>query len=113
MVKSGIKTLEFWVGALAALAKAIWPEFPDGAVLAIMAWVVGRSAQKYFGVTDADGKPSWLTSEFWTALAFAVAKTVFPDLPEESLLAVVTYIIARTGVKSKAAVKANGGTHVA
>ncbi len=112
MVKSGIKTLEFWVGAIVAIGKAVWPEFPDAAVLAILTWVVGRSTQKYFGVVDVDGKPSWKTSEFWVVIIFVVAKSVFPDLPEESIYTVLAYVGVRTGVKSKVAVtnkKTNGG----
>lgn len=43
------------------------------------------------------------TSEFWLTLAAMVVGTLkatyFPDLPDEALLAVVAYVLSRTGLK--------------
>jgi hypothetical protein len=78
----------------------IWPEFPKDAAYALYAWVVARSGQKFFGITDpASGKPSWKTSEFWITIVYAFAKSVFPDLPQDSLYAVLAWVSARTGIK--------------
>lgn len=49
-------------------------------------------------------KAGWKTSEFWLPIVMVVAKKFFPDIPEESLYAVIAYIVARAGVKIK-----NGG----
>ena len=46
-------------------------------------------------------KAGWKTSEFWVTLGMIVVKQFFPDIPEESLYAVIAYVLARTGVKMK------------
>lgn len=78
----------------------IWPDFPKESAIVLYSWVAGRSTQKFFGIVDpVSGKPSWQTSEFWISIIFAVAKSVFPDLPEQSLYGVLTWIGGRTGIK--------------
>jgi len=106
-VKSGFKSFEFYLGMAAIAAKIIWKDFPDEAFGTIGAYVVARQAQKGFGFySDVSGRPSWKTSEFWATTFFAIVKSVFPDLPEESMLMVLGWIGARTGVKITASVKA-------
>lgn len=98
-MKTGFKTLEFWLGAFVAVAAMILPEFPKESAYAVINWIVNRAAQKGFGVVDADGKPSWRTSEFWASVGWAIAKVIFPDLPADSLYPIVAYVETRTGVK--------------
>lgn len=99
-LKSGFKSLEYYLAGAAVVVKLIWKDFPDQAFLAIIAYVVARQTQKGFGLFDPiQQKYSWQTSEFWMATLYAVAKSIFPDMPEESLVAVLSWIGLRTGIK--------------
>jgi len=98
-MRSGIKTTELWVTIGLAVAAAIFPDIPQEAITALVIWVVGRAGQKYFGIEDINGKRAWKTSEFWVAIGFAVAKSVFPDLPQEALVPVGTWVAVRSGSK--------------
>ena len=40
------------------------------------------------------------TTEFWITLAITVAKTIWPDLPNEAIYAVIAYVLSRTAVKT-------------
>lgn len=102
MLKTGVKTVEFWATLAAIGVKVFWKDFPDDAFFAILAWVGGRSAQKFFGLADPTGKPSWQTSEFWVSAGYALVTTIFPDFPKDSLDAVLIYVGGRTGLKMKA-----------
>lgn len=111
-VKDGLRTVELWVSVAASLLLAVWPEFPKEAFLAIITWAGGRSLHKMFGFVNPEtGKASWQTSEFWMALGYSVVVTVFPDIPQESLLAVQGWVAARTGIKvtNERRAVANGG----
>ena len=54
-------------------------------------------------------KNGWKTSEFWMAILTAVLpiinKTFALDLPEESLYALIAYIIGRSGMKAAGSFK--------
>ena len=100
LVKPGVKTTEFWVGIVATLLVTFCPEFPKEAFLTVIAWIGARTAQKAFGFVDPQtGKNALKTSEFWIAIGFAAIKSAFPDIPQESLMYVLTWILGRTGVK--------------
>lgn len=106
VTKKGIKTTEFWmtVGAIVIplIAKLTGINIPNEAFAAIIAWVAARSTQKYFGVVDQQlGTPAWQTSEFWVTMIFAIAKSIFPDLPEEAFYGVLTGVGLRSAVKIK------------
>jgi hypothetical protein len=96
----GIKTWEFWAAVILSIIPNIWPEFPKEAWQAILVWVGARLGQQFFGLTGTDGKPIWLTTEFWVAILFAVIKTIFPDIPEESFYAALAWIVGRPVVKA-------------
>ncbi len=101
MVKQGVKTLEFWTTIVVGGIAIFWPQFPKESLAAIVAWIVARSGQKAFGFVDpVTGKASYQTTEFWIAVIFAVVKAVFPDMPDDSFYAVLTYIFGRAGVKA-------------
>ncbi len=101
MVKQGVKTLEFWTTLAVGAIAIFWPQFPKESLAAIIAWVAARSGQKAFGFVDPQtGTASYKTTEFWVAIIFAVAKAVFPDIPQDALYAVMTYVFGRAGVKA-------------
>jgi len=105
-MKTGFKSLEYYLGAAAIVAKMIWKDFPDDAFATVIAYVIARQGQRAFGLFDETiQKADWQTSEFWATLVFAIARSVFPDLPEESMAMVLSWIGARTGVKGIAAYK--------
>ena len=104
ITKKGIKTTEFWTILVTILAPVVGKlagiDIPVESVVALIAWVAARSAQKYFGVIDQKtGKAAWQTSEFWVTIIFAALKTAMPDLPEDALAAVLVAVGARTAVK--------------
>jgi hypothetical protein len=115
MTRTGVKTTEFWVVAIAGLAAAFIPDFPKEALISLGVWIAGRASQKYFGMEDIDGKRAWKTSEFWAALATTGLVGIFPDMPKESMLSlqgfVATYVASRVVVK-KAQVPPTGETNV-
>lgn len=99
-LKSGFKSVEFYLTGAAMLAKVIWKDFPTESVAALIAYTIARQAQKGFGMfNDVTQRYSWQTSEFWLTLLYAVLKSVFPDMPEESLLALFSWVGMRTGIK--------------
>lgn len=98
-VTAGFKTRELWMTIASTLLLAIWPDFPIEAFFGLIAWVVGRSAQKAFGFVDTEGNNKWLSSEFLMSIAYSLIITIFPDLPAESLYAVVGWTTTRTGIK--------------
>ncbi len=99
-IKKGIKTLEFWVTIVSTVLVALLPNFPSEAFIALMGWVVARSGQKFFGFADAAGNPSWKTTEFWITIGYSLLVTVFPDVPQESIIAILGYTGARTVTKA-------------
>jgi hypothetical protein len=103
MLKTGLKTTELWVTVGISLLKMFWKDFPDDAFLAVFAWASARAGQKFFGLADPSGKPGWKTSEFWVAILYAILTSIFPDIPKESLVSVVGYIVTRTGLKMRLA----------
>jgi len=115
MPKQGTKTVEFWLTVgltvITPILNAIWPDaqFPKEAFYAMFVWIAGRATQKYFGLSDASGNPSYKTSEFWTAVIYSIVVAVFPDLPQESFIPVVTYITGRTGIKVKQSIDEKNG----
>jgi hypothetical protein len=99
-IKDGFKTVEFWLVMASTILVAFVPDFPKESFMALIGWAGMRSTQKFFGMVDPkSGKPSWQTSEFWVTIGYATAKTVFPDMPQEALYAVLGWAGARTGVK--------------
>lgn len=46
VIKTGVKTTEFWAVVIVAALKAIFPDIPDEAVKAILIYVIGRIALK-------------------------------------------------------------------
>lgn len=98
-IRDGLKTTEFWVMAVTMFLTMVWKDFPKESVIAIITWVVGRSSQKAFGMLGPDGKPAWKSTEFWFTGIFAIAKSVFPDLPVDAFYSALGYTAARTGVK--------------
>jgi hypothetical protein len=105
-IKAGFKSLEYYLGAGAIVAKMIWNDFPDEAFGTIIAYVIARQGQKAFGLFDeTTQKASWQTSEFWATLIFSITKSIFPNMPEESMIMVLSWIGGRTGLKGIAAYK--------
>jgi hypothetical protein len=98
--KKGIKTFEFWVTIVSTILVTLLSNFPSEAFIALMVWVVARSGQKFFGFADAAGNPSWKTTEFWVTIVYSLLVTVFPDVPQESLVAILGYTGARTVAKA-------------
>lgn len=103
-MRTGWKTTEVWVGGLVILFNAIgtqlgWPPFPAEALLALTTWIGGRIAQKTLTQVDANGKRAYQTAEFWAATIFAVAKYVFPSLPEGLIAPVLALIAGRPLIK--------------
>ena len=112
--KSGFKSVEYYLGGAAIVGKLIWKDFPDQAFLAIIAYIVARQTQKGFGLFNEEKqKSSWQTSEFWMTTLFAIAKSIFPDMPEESLATVLSWTGLRTGFKGLKtySVNKNGGNN--
>jgi hypothetical protein len=100
MFKKGIKTVEFWVSLVCLGGPILFPNFPKEAFVALGGWVISRAAQKSFGTVDPiTGEKSWETSEFWLSIVYSVVVSVFPDVPQESLVAVLGWSGCRTGVK--------------
>ena len=106
MVKSGIKTTEFWLGlivtVLTILQQQFWPDspFPSDAFLAVGIWIAARLGEKTLGKVDPlTGKRAWQTTEFWVTLGFGVLKYIFPNLPAGLEAFVFSYIIGRPLVK--------------
>ncbi|RJR27756.1 hypothetical protein C4561_01490 [candidate division WWE3 bacterium] len=106
-MRPGLKTTEGIVGLVTCVVAAVLKglgivDFPTEAFAALVAWVVGRSLQKTFGMTaeeEATAKRAWKSSEFWATILYAGAKFVWPSLPDEVLAMVLTWISVRTGVK--------------
>ncbi len=99
-IKDGLKTVEFWIIPITTLLSVLLPEFPKEALIALYSWAGIRSTQKFFGMVDSKtGKRSWATSEFWLTLAYSIAVTIFPGIPAEALVGVITWGALRTGVK--------------
>ncbi len=99
-IKAGVKSKEFWITLVTLFLPMFVPATPTEALVALITWVSARSAQKFFGLVDAEnGKPSWKTSEMWVSIGYSVATTVFPGFPQESLYAVIAYVTGRTGIK--------------
>jgi hypothetical protein len=99
MVKTGLKSTELWLTLISGGLLMFWPDFPKESLIAVWGWIVARGAQKGFGI--ADGKRPWMTTEFWATIAFSAANLIFPDLPQESLVAVLGYVGSRTIAKKQ------------
>jgi len=50
-------------------------------------------------------KAGFKTSEFWLTLIVSVAKTFFPDIPDEAIFAVIAFVLSRLGVKISGDIK--------
>lgn len=102
-MRTGVKTVEFWLGIIAAAAivvqKQFFPEhpFPEESFMVLGMWVAARLGEKTLSATVA--KRAWLSSEFWVALGFGIVKAAFPSLPEGLETFVYTYIIGRPAIK--------------
>lgn len=105
-IRSAILTTEFWIGLATAVIMAVFPDFPQEAAIALFGWVAMRAAQKSFGLEGVDGKRAWQTSEFYVSIGVAIAKTLFPEIPPETIYAVLGIVGLRTGVKVTTGVKA-------
>lgn len=105
-MRAGWKTTEFWVAAIAILFNTIgkqlggWPEFPQEALIALTTWIGARVSEKTWTQVDpATGKRAWETSEFWSAVGFALIKYFFPNAPEWLLAPVLALVAGRPLVK--------------
>jgi hypothetical protein len=107
MARASVKTVEFWVGILAAVfvgvQRYVWPQapFPMDSVITLTSWISARLGEKTLGTVDpATGKRAWETGEFWVAIIFSVAKVAFPAIPEDMLYLILPLIFGRAAVKT-------------
>jgi len=98
-VKDGYKTVEFWMLIVSTILVTFIPDFPKESFIALAGWAGLRSTQKFFGIVDPAGKPSWKTTEFWVTIAYTITNSIFPDIPQEALIGVLGWTGVRTGVK--------------
>lgn len=104
-LKDGYKTVEFWLMLVSTAIISFVPDFPQESFLALVGWAGFRTSQKFFGVVDSTGKPSWKTTEFWVTIVYAIANSIFPDMPQEALIAVLGWSGLRTTAKLTAPLK--------
>ena len=104
-MRKSFKTTEFWVvlaaSLLAVVQQQLWPDapFPTEAFIALGLWVGARVSEKTLGDTNTEGKRAWQTGEFWLAIAFAAAKSFFPDIPDTVLYGIAALILGRPLIK--------------
>lgn len=103
-MRDGMKSTEFWVGvvavALAAVQQKLFPNnpFPQAEFTTVGLWIAARLGEKV--LTDGDpAKRAWMTSQFWIAIAFAVAKQ-FIEIPDSIAVLVNTYIVGRSAASA-------------
>jgi hypothetical protein len=103
-VRKGIKTTEFWLGIGVAIVGVIqrwvWPDdpIPKESFIPIITWIAARFGEK--ALSEFVTKRPWKTTEFWVALGFAVARYIFPNIPETYLWMAQTYIVGRPIMKA-------------
>lgn len=103
-LRAGLKTTEFWIGVFLAVIgvvqRWVWPEdpIPNESFVAVLTWVGARFGEK--ALSDLVIKRPWQTTEFWVAIAFAIARFALPDIPDAVLYMAQTYIVGRPIVKA-------------
>lgn len=106
MLKTGLKTREFWLTALGlagAVASQFIPGLPTEAIVAVASWTLTRGLEKFLAPTGAAAKPAWQTTEFWAMLIYGGAASAFPELPKESIALLWAYLGSRLAAKKGAA----------
>ncbi|MEW6015785.1 MAG: hypothetical protein AB1690_10720 [Candidatus Zixiibacteriota bacterium] len=93
--------------ALLAILSKYVPGIPSEAFLGLLTWVGASMIGQIIG--PPGGKPAYQTTEFWLAIGIGALKGAFPDLPEESIYAILTYVGLRPIVKGAAGFSLGAG----
>lgn len=96
-MRKGIKTTELALIVLSSFAITIWPDFPIDGLAVMWTAIIGRTAGKLF--SDIGSGRLFHKTEFWVMVAFTIAKSVLPDIPDAVFYAVIGYVGGQPLVK--------------
>ena len=96
-MRKGWKCSETYLGLLSVILTAVLPGFPVDSLAAVWTAILGRKAEKL--LSEIGSGRFWQNSESWVSVAYAVAKYVFPEIPDVALVWVMGYTGIQQTVK--------------